>query len=370
MLRSTYARRRAEKLQLRDFAGAGAVGAEYLAAHPGDAQACHEQSWVLQGLRNWSEAQHWAREAVRLAPHRRDYALALERVSAHIAEREADYNRVHRQYDEQSRRSILERLNSAFAFVKSRSARYSAQSPRYWHIATDYPFDDYPGWTLDVPISAAEGDVVDFGILGKYRAGNPNHVIQKRLTRGIPWDAPLVSFMMELCRPLTSADAVIDVGANIGTISVPIGINSDAYSIAVEPDEINYRDLLENISLNKECKLRPVNVACGSARGRGRMFHPDSLNPGQAKMVVDSTGDVQIATLDSLCSGHTLALIKLDVEGGEESVIAGGRDIILRDSPVIITEILAGARTREVLEALGYEGMRLWRSDWVFCKLT
>jgi FkbM family methyltransferase len=49
--------------------------------------------------------------------------------------------------------------------------------------------------------------------------------------------------------------------------------------------------------------------------------------------------EVEIDTLDNLIYGNNVvALIKIDVEGGEFDVMKGGKNLILRDKPIIIFE--------------------------------
>ena len=52
--------------------------------------------------------------------------------------------------------------------------------------------------------------------------------------------------------------------------------------------------------------------------------------------------DVELRTIDSFAFKDVRA-IKIDVEGSELAVLAGGRETILRDRPPLIVELLTGA---------------------------
>jgi hypothetical protein len=57
--------------------------------------------------------------------------------------------------------------------------------------------------------------------------------------------------------------------------------------------------------------------------------------------------DVELRTIDSFAFKDVRA-IKIDVEGSELAVLAGGRATILRDRPPLIVELLTGAHADPV----------------------
>jgi FkbM family methyltransferase len=97
--------------------------------------------------------------------------------------------------------------------------------------------------------------------------------------------------------------------------------------VAIEPDPQNRDDLVHNVAINgleRKVEIRPV--ALGADAEIARM----SASQGSTSHVLISdteTGafDVKMDTLDAVLGGRTPAFLKIDVEGFERRVVAGGR---------------------------------------------
>lgn len=117
---------------------------------------------------------------------------------------------------------------------------------------------------------------------------------------------------------------IIDVGAYVGYTTIDLkNLYPDSYIIAIEPDEENYKTLLENVS-----RAYP-NGGWGSARcaiwnysGYGRL-RGEHFNAKQ----IELGANVRVYTLDNIVEVYELEkidYIKLDVEGAEKDILQLG----------------------------------------------
>ena len=103
---------------------------------------------------------------------------------------------------------------------------------------------------------------------------------------------------------------------------------------AVEPDPHNLKKLAAYAEEERRCKIVPVHAvlwdrdgtlpfASGGNRGSGTNGH------GRRSRILS----VPSVTLDTLLGASAVDFIKLDVEGAEENVIAGGEAVLRREQP-------------------------------------
>jgi FkbM family methyltransferase len=141
--------------------------------------------------------------------------------------------------------------------------------------------------------------------------------------------------MLELLSALiTKESIVVDGGAHIGTIAVPLAAQARKV-IAYEPDIGSFNLLRENARLNG-ASLDLRNKGLGSASARATIM---CVRPGNAGSNTLMTGDgpITIAALDSEVSqAH---LIKLDVEGMEYEVLQGATQLIRGSRPTVCFEV-------------------------------
>jgi FkbM family methyltransferase len=153
--------------------------------------------------------------------------------------------------------------------------------------------------------------------------------------------------------PIKSDAIILDVGANIGVMSLRFAQEAPAGHVyAFEPTAYAYQKLLRNLSLNPElaARITPVQAFCsdrsqtrdnlvaysswkidGSAAGA----HP--LHGGS----MHSTEGADVFTLDEFCQARQISavdLIKIDTDGHELQVLRGGRETLARFRPRIIFE--------------------------------
>lgn len=170
------------------------------------------------------------------------------------------------------------------------------------------------------------------------------------------------------------ASTFIDVGANCGFYSVLGALwNPSLRVIAFEPVPEIFDGLKANVRLNQvDDRVQCENIALSSATGRAAFFLPDGEG-----LDIETTGtlnadswqsrkgspciEVKTARFDEYETLHRMLVdrIKIDVEDFEASVLAGMCQIILRDRPFIVCEILPRAHgnqhTLEIVNRLSYQ---------------
>jgi FkbM family methyltransferase len=176
---------------------------------------------------------------------------------------------------------------------------------------------------------------------------------------------------IEACR---GRICVIDIGAHIGLVTLPVAsvIDTNGLVVAFEPSGVNRAMLERNVALNGfagRVRIEPLLVG-GSERGDATIHELDE--PSGMNSVVDGvqkdarTIMVPQTTLDAFCERHKLApeVIKIDVEGAELDVLAGAREVMVRHQPLIFLSVhpwqiaTLGRTTAELMElisAAGYE---------------
>ncbi|MGG5885718.1 FkbM family methyltransferase [Falsiroseomonas sp. HC035] len=136
-----------------------------------------------------------------------------------------------------------------------------------------------------------------------------------------------MGFCLHLLRP---GDLMGDIGANIGVYALLAAGVAGAEVVAVEPAAATLPHLHDNIRLNDLAALVTIlPVAMGEAPGRlrltaGRGAANRVLRAGEAEAAVE----VAVTTLDAAFAGRTPLLLKLDVEGFEARILAGGARIL------------------------------------------
>jgi len=135
----------------------------------------------------------------------------------------------------------------------------------------------------------------------------------------------------------------VDVGANVGVYSVLASGVCGATTVACEPIDKARAVLFRNVDVNGIAgRVEIHRCALGAETGSVRMTDDrDTMN-----RVVDFTEeargiDVPVTTLDELLHGREPTLIKIDVEGYEEQVLAGA-EATLRSNALMAVTLEAG----------------------------
>ncbi|MGE3536954.1 MAG: FkbM family methyltransferase [Candidatus Tectimicrobiota bacterium] len=183
-----------------------------------------------------------------------------------------------------------------------------------------------------------------------------------------------------LATALQAQDSFIDIGAYIGYVTLAgaslVGPQGQVY--AWEPEEHNYRALLQNRALNQAAQVTVLTEALGSQDKKARLYinldndaghtlwnvgcHPQHVQ-SRLRCV---TRDVHLTTLDQALAAHTLRRLKLlhiDTGGAEFDIIQGAAGTILEQRvPYILCAInrfglqQMGTSEQELRQFLGYMG--------------
>ncbi len=150
---------------------------------------------------------------------------------------------------------------------------------------------------------------------------------------------------------LKDRDIFIDVGANIGYISLVASsiVGEDGWVICFEPDPRASRTLKENILLNNLKNVVLVDKACADREGTVTFNLASHL--GWSTAIRDTASleiveQIRVPTYkldgvikEDFVSGRKIKLIKIDVEGYEPDVLGGATEIIKRNETAFIIEI-------------------------------
>ena len=158
----------------------------------------------------------------------------------------------------------------------------------------------------------------------------------------------------------------IDVGAHVGRYSVLLA-QQGAKVIAFEPNDGNYKLLLENIRLNQlPDKITALNIGCSNVEQHKELFCFPA-NEGMASFIKRDGAETKevcaLKTLDEVC-GDLAAVdaIKIDVEGLELEVLQGAVKLLANKSPLLIVEIFGSQKEEEIsafLNPFGYSAERI-----------
>ena len=173
---------------------------------------------------------------------------------------------------------------------------------------------------------------------------------------------------------LTPNDVIIEVGSNIGSLTLPLSkIVNQGRIYAFEPQNVVFQNLCANISINSitncfcfQCaltdkideKLYNLNYNFNSEQNFAAMSFIRNKNYYDN---IDSSRDrnrfyeANINTLDNKFADlNRLKLLKTDAEGMEVNVIKGGVDLIKRTKPILYVEndLVYKEKSQELIELL------------------
>lgn len=168
--------------------------------------------------------------------------------------------------------------------------------------------------------------------------------------------------LRELVRP---GDWMIDAGANIGVYALFFArrVTPKGRVLSIEPQPRIARLLQANLALNAQHHVTAIEGALGEAVGRLQLPAVDyarDTNFGGIALKPRATGiDVTVRPLDSL-KIKRCDFIKMDVEGMEPAVFAGGLATIRRFKPVLWMEADRPGAPERLAAMARPEGYRCW----------
>lgn len=156
---------------------------------------------------------------------------------------------------------------------------------------------------------------------------------------------------------------LLDIGACTGSYSM-LGIVHEMTIHAFEPVPKTYRNLVENIKLNKISNVKTYNMAVSDYAGKGTLnvvIHDNCIalsmldgRPHHLKEVREI--EIPVTSIDFFCKENAVIpdFIKIDTEGNELKVLEGAKDIISKHRPIILCEY-----NKQNTNQYGYEPERI-----------
>jgi FkbM family methyltransferase len=156
------------------------------------------------------------------------------------------------------------------------------------------------------------------------------------------YEAATLAVMSDLLMP---GDGVLDVGANIGLMTVHAArlVGPAGMVIALEPALRPLEFLQTNVELNELRNVRIVRKGAGAAAARTGLFHDARVGSGGSTLLETSGRPpdelVEVETIDVILAEiphPALRFMKLDVEGFELEALRGASGLLTGDQPPII----------------------------------
>lgn len=220
-----------------------------------------------------------------------------------------------------------------------------------------------------------EIDFVDADVGGLLVLANDS-IVSRTIRRTGVWEA---GHLAVFARMLAAGDTAIDIGANIGhhTVAMARAVGPTGRVLAFEPQAFVYRVLVANLAINRADHVEAFPFALGETPGdawmaphryddRNGQWNVGGLSVTRAQeppRAGSAAAQVRIERLDDLLGEREAAFIKSDAQGCDCFALRGGRGLLERSRPTILTEIAPrmsadqGGDYRELyglLESLGY----------------
>jgi|SRR5450432_519322 len=188
-------------------------------------------------------------------------------------------------------------------------------------------------------------------------------------------DAKMIAFFKQFIK---EGDLAIDIGANIGDTTVPIGLcaGTKGFTIGFDPNPFVFKILEKNASLNKD-KTNIVAVPCAISKEEEEFYFISSeasFGNGAISATKESKhgkfvyhNKIKGVNLQKFLKENysswlsKFSFIKIDTEGYDKEIIKSIADLLSECKPVIIAESFgkssdeAKIELYEVIEKLGYE---------------
>ena len=172
-------------------------------------------------------------------------------------------------------------------------------------------------------------------------------------------------FFRALLKP---GDVVIDVGANIGALTLcaaaAVGPSGNVFSIEAHP--LTFRYLTRNLRLNRCTNVEAYNLAMGDKRDQ--VTFTNQRSDDQNAVTSDGLGiKIDLCPLDEVIPGEApVALLKIDVEGYELFVLRGAAHTLERTQVLFFESwqrhfARYGCSLSDIITLLDSKGFSLYR---------
>ena len=178
------------------------------------------------------------------------------------------------------------------------------------------------------------------GNIGLIQASAADAVLIQTYARTQTWATATVDHIR---KALTNGGIYLDIGANVGLTTIPIARNQAVRCIAFEPEPINFFHLSQNVKRNCEFgNVELVQAAVMEKEGSLSFGLNRDGNPGDHRVVKGRTDrtviEVRGIPLDQYLSviGDDPLAVKIDTQGAEPFVIAGGMNVLSKTKAAVI----------------------------------
>lgn len=161
----------------------------------------------------------------------------------------------------------------------------------------------------------------------------------------------------------------LDIGAYTGFYALIAASVSSVPIYSYEPVSFIYARLAENVMLNGFSNVKFINKAVSDRIGTveiGIRFGPQLFSSGSSispEMVNKAaySQPTHTVTVDSEHRDEKVDLIKIDVEGAEESVLKGAMALLTNSKPILLLETRSSshAACMSIIDSLGYKSQSI-----------
>jgi FkbM family methyltransferase len=185
------------------------------------------------------------------------------------------------------------------------------------------------------------------------------------------WEKESLRIWAELSK---NAKTIIDIGANTGVFTmVAKNNNPGATMVAIEPVEVNFSVLSQNIQQN-QFSVHAENVALSNADGTAKMFmlkdklnYMTSVNDNRYAVDSEIQANVEVVEIEVPIKRFSyindkyklgrIDLVKIDVEGHEVAVLNAMLPFIKESKPIILIEVIGDENAKimdNMFKDIGY----------------
>ncbi len=166
---------------------------------------------------------------------------------------------------------------------------------------------------------------------------------------------PDMAFLLHCLR---AGDVFVDAGANVGSYTVLASAVVGARSLTIEPGENALLSLRRNIDVNR-INDRVTVFPCAVGASQGELAFTTGLDTMNRAAVAGEPGVrmVEQRSIDSITEGFAPVMLKMDVEGHEEQVLAGAASLLAMTSLKAIETESNAVGIEKIMTRFGFKRM-------------
>lgn len=227
----------------------------------------------------------------------------------------------------------------------------------------------------------------------KYNITNKKDIIQRWLHSGNQWNKGIIDLIKNYIVTY-NLKHFLNVGAHIGSVSLPISQNINTVT-AIEAYPPTFNELVSNIDINNIKNINCLNCAVGNSEEDVYFMNieNDRLKNNSGGMHVFTSYDIEKNIRSSKLHNKNIStkmyklddlyidnfdIMLIDIEGMEYDFFLGGKNVIMKNKPIIISEIWGPNKrksenmsiTREetigLILSYGYKLVEEIKGDYIF----